>query len=97
MDNVTVLAPLDVHVNSIIVGALHDTGDGGMTRKSLMRTDEVVLPPVVGGAGGIVVVGARRTVVELVDRGTVVGATLVVLSATEVEVAADVVVEDDEP
>jgi hypothetical protein len=83
-------------VSSIIVGALHDTGDEGVTRKSVMRTVDAVPPAEAGGAGAVVVVGALgAAVVVVVETGVVDGAELVELAGTDVAVV--VVVEDEEP
>ena len=97
-DSVTVLAPLDVHDSSIIVGALQDTGDEGAAWKPLMRTLDVVPPAVVAGVGAVVVVAVRRgAVVEVVARGAVVGAFVEVVELGLRDVDIVVVVDEEEP
>jgi hypothetical protein len=102
-------APLVVHFNSISVGALHWTGDGGVTRKSVMWTVDAGPPvdaPAVVGVAAVEVVGARSGLVVPVDRGTVERGTVERVEPVErvelVErdstvVGVLLVVEDDEP
>jgi hypothetical protein len=94
-ESVTVVAPLVVQLSSICVGALHDTGEGGVLRKSVMWTVDAAPPPVVGG--GATVVFVEPPVVGLVDRGAVED---VGLGEVDVEGENDVgvvVVVDEEP
>jgi hypothetical protein len=58
-----------VHFSSIIVGALHDTGEGGVTvypLKTLAPEIVVPVPPVVGGVVDVVV-GPVLDVVDAVE------------------------------
>jgi translation elongation factor EF-Tu-like GTPase len=107
MRSVTLTAPLVVHVSSISVGALHWTGDEGVTRKSVMWTVDAAPPfdpPPVVGVAAIEVVDRRGVaVVGLVDRGIVDRGTVERVEVVEV-VGLDptgcrvlLVVEDDEP
>jgi hypothetical protein len=61
--------PVLVHFSSIIVGALHDTGEGGVTvypLKTLAPEIVVPVPPVVGGVVDVVV-GPVLDVVDAVE------------------------------
>jgi hypothetical protein len=99
MESVTLVAPLVVHRSSISVGALHGTGDGGVMRKSVMRTVDVVFPADVGGVAAAVVVDGRAVgVVGLVETGAVEAAVPVGrVEVVSTDVAGLVLVEDDEP
>ena len=91
------VAPVDVHCSSTIDGALHDTGDDGITRKPVIRTpplDPAADPGRVAGEEETVVVVARGGIVAgtvdaaAVDRGTVDGRAVVEIGAGDVGVVA---------
>jgi hypothetical protein len=76
---------------------LHDTGDGGVMRKSVMWTVDAGPPPAdVGGAAAVVVVDPRDPfVVGIVDAGVVERTEVVDVDSTAGGLL--VVVDDDEP
>jgi hypothetical protein len=72
IESVTFVAPLVVQLSSIWVGALHDTGEDGVLRKSVMSTVGAGPPPDVGGRAAVVFVEpGAGLVVGLVEVDTV--------------------------
>jgi hypothetical protein len=106
IDSVTFVAPLDVHWSSTWVGAVHETGDAGVMRKSVMWTVEAlpalaVVGVAVGGGVGVVVDARTPWVVWFVETRSVgvvdcvEGLEVVDLDSTDVEVV--LAVGADEP